>query len=73
MLLLVTNFVATCNKFDEKSETMNEFFDRLERKCTSENVDDKAKLNILDILLPCSYFKPYDESLSENEQFALEG
>ena len=68
---LVKNFVATCNKFDEKSESMDEFFDRLERKCTSENVDDKAKLNILDILLPSSYFKPYDESLSEKDQFKL--
>ena len=66
--LVVKNFVATCNKYDDKIECMNEFFDRLERKLNSENVDDKEKLSILEILLPGSYFQPYEDSLSDAVQ-----
>ena len=69
--LLVKNFVATCNKYDEKVESMNEFFDRFERKLNSENVDDKEKLNILEILLPGSFFQLYENSLTHAEQFLL--
>ena len=69
--LLVKNFVATCNKYDEKVESMKEFFDRFERKLNSENIDAKEKLNILEILLPGSYFQPYENSLTHAEQFVL--
>ncbi|MEL6989232.1 MAG: hypothetical protein AAGK97_15575, partial [Bacteroidota bacterium] len=69
--LVVKHFVQTCNKYNEKTESMNEFFDRIERKFNAESVGSTEKLNILEILLPGSYFQPYEANLSEDEQYAL--
>ena len=49
---------------------MEAFFDRIERKFIFEGIDSQDKLNILDTLLPSSYFVPY-ASLPPEEQYEL--
>ena len=68
---LIKKFVDTCNKFDSKSETMNELFERLERKIEIENVSFDNYLIILDILLLTHYFLAYEKEKTGEEQYEL--
>ena len=68
---LIKKFVDSCNKFDSKSETNNDFFERLERKIEIENVSFDNYLIILDILLLTHYFLAYEKEKMGEEQYEL--
>ena len=68
---IIKNFVATCNKYDSKVESVSEFFDRVERKFDVEGVSHADKISILDILLPNHFYLPYESEKSSEEQYTL--
>ena len=68
---VVKNFIRSFHKFDSNTENVSEFFSRLERRFNVEDIKDNIKIDILENLLPSSYYLPYNCELSFADQYIL--
>ena len=68
---IIRDFASTTNKFDSRSESMTEFFDRFERKLEIDEVPNEYRVDILQILLPTHYYVPFEDDKNSDEQYTL--